>query len=332
MPREQSALEAAWYNGALWLWLLRPLEMVFRVAIALRKFAYRQQLLKTWRAPVPVIIVGNINVGGTGKTPIVIALVEHLQDRGVRVGVVSRGYGASAGAFPHSVGENSTAAECGDEPLLIHRRTGCPCVVDPDRPAAVRQLLESAAVDVIIADDGLQHYRLERDLEIVVMDEDRGLGNGFCLPAGPLREPPARLAEAHHLLRRGSDSPTQGVRYHQDALVNINSGSERGVASDGVGKVISAVAGIGQPGQFFTALTRAGYVVQEFPFPDHHSYRAEDFSELPAQPIIMTEKDAVKCAGLVGDDAWYLKISAELPREVTEAVVALATSHPQGQV
>lgn len=329
MPRETSLLAVAWYSKAPWLWLLRPLELIFRVLTGLRKRAYQGGLLKSWRAPVPVVIVGNITVGGTGKTPIVIALVEHLQALGLRPGVVSRGYGADANEFPHTVSSHSSAADCGDEPLLIYRRTGCPCVVAPDRTAAVRQLLESSPVDVILADDGLQHYRLERDLEIVVLDEARGIGNGFCLPAGPLREPPGRLEEADFVLHRGSDNEQHGVRYRHDSLVNVATGAQRPIAPDATMKVVSAVAGIGQPEQFFNTLLEVGYTVQEYAFPDHHHYTAEDFAKLPEQPVIMTEKDAVKCADLAGNNAWYLKISAELPPVVTDAVVSLATSHQQ---
>jgi tetraacyldisaccharide 4'-kinase len=319
----QSALEAAWYSGAWWLWLLRPLELVFRCVAAARKAVYQRGILKAWRAPVPVVVVGNITVGGTGKTPVVVALVEHLQELGLRPGVVSRGYGATAGAFPHTVSTNSTAADCGDETLLIHRRTGCPCVVAPDRPAAVRQLLNEFDVGVILSDDGLQHYALSRDLEIAVVDAARGLGNGFCLPAGPLREPASRLAEVHHVLQRGSDDLREGFRYQAQTLIHIATGRQREVAPGDGTRVISAVAGIGQPAQFFGTLLAAGYTVQEHIFADHHAYTADDFSALQDQLIIMTEKDAVKCEGLVGDNAWYLKISAQLPRTVTDAVAAL---------
>jgi len=329
MSPVQSALEAAWYSGAWWLWLLRPVEFLFRSVAAVRKAAYQRGILKAWRAPVPVVVIGNITVGGTGKTPIVVALVEHLQELGLRPGVVSRGYGGTARVFPHTVNTDSTAADCGDESLLIHRRTGCPCVVSPDRPAAVRQLLAEFAVDVILSDDGLQHYAMARDLEIAVVDASRGLGNGFCLPAGPLREPANRLAEVHYVLQRGSDSLRDGVRYQAQALINIVSGQQREVGPQGDTQVISAVAGIGQPAQFFGTLLAAGYTVQECVFADHHAYTADDFSAMQDKVIIMTEKDAVKCEGLVGDNAWYLKISAALPLTVTDAVTALAQQQNQ---
>ena len=329
MSRAQLALEAAWYRGDWWLWLLRPLEALFRLVTAIRRAAYKHGVFSSWRAPVPVVVVGNITVGGTGKTPIVVALVEHLQQAGLRPGVVSRGYGASNTAFPHTVTAASTAAHCGDEPLLTYQRTGCPCVVSPNRPAAVRQLLDEFAVDLILSDDGLQHYGLQRDMEIAVLDAARGVGNGFCLPAGPLREPVSRLLRVHHVLKRGSDDLREGVRYRAQALVNVASGQQRALDSNEDPVVVSAVAGIGQPAQFFGTLLAAGYVVQEHVFGDHHAYTADDFSDLQDAFVIMTEKDAVKCKGLVGDNTWYLKIDAELPRAVIEAVTALA--QPQQQ-
>ncbi|MEP1596005.1 MAG: tetraacyldisaccharide 4'-kinase, partial [Halieaceae bacterium] len=312
-----------------WLWLLRPIEFLFRLLSATRRAAYKHGLLKAWRAPVPVVVVGNITVGGTGKTPVVIALVEHLQQAGLRPGVVSRGYGASSTQFPHTVNSASTAADCGDEPLLIHLRTGCPCVVSPDRPAAVRQLLAEFPVDVVLSDDGLQHYRLYRDVEIAVLDASRGIGNGFCLPAGPLREPVARLAQVHHVLKRGSDDLSDGVRYRAQALVNVVSNEQKALDASEGPAVVSAVAGIGQPAQFFGTLLAAGYVVQENVFADHHAYTADDFSDLQDAFVIMTEKDAVKCRRLVGDNTWYLKIEAELPRAVIEAVTLLAQTQQQ---
>ena len=200
MHAVREALVRAWYDGAWWLWLLRPPEALFRLLAASRRHLYRSGLLPVYRAPVPVVVVGNITVGGTGKTPVVIALVESLQRRDIRVGVVSRGHGGRPTGSPCWVDAGSDAGQCGDEPLLIHRRTGCPCVVAPRRADAVRSLLARAAVDIVISDDGLQHYALARDLEIAVVDDQRGIGNGFCLPAGPLREPVQRLKTVDYVL------------------------------------------------------------------------------------------------------------------------------------
>ncbi|MFV8817362.1 tetraacyldisaccharide 4'-kinase [Haliea sp. E17] len=322
----ERGLVAAWYRGAGWLWLLRPLELLFRAATALRRQFYRSGLLSSYRAPVPVVVVGNITVGGTGKTPVVIALVEALQARGLRPGVVSRGYGAADGEFPRRVDAGSDPRLCGDEPLLIARRTGVPVVIDPDRPAAVRALLLSAPVDIVVCDDGLQHYALQRDLEIVLIDRQRGLGNGFCLPAGPLREPRSRLRSVDHVLYRGSDSPRDGVSYQSRDWVNIRSAERRPLtAFSGVGEV-DAVAGIGQPAQFFASLEALGIAFRPHPFPDHHQFGAGDFSGMAGHTILMTEKDAVKCSALAGDDAWYLCIDASLPDDLVAAAAALAVN------
>lgn len=323
MRDQRRALERAWYSGAWWLWLLRPLEMVFRSVAVLRRQLYQRRLLGRYRPERPVIIVGNITVGGTGKTPVVVALVEALRERGIAAGVVSRGYGATAGQFPHTVNDASTAEDCGDEPLLIYRRARCPCVVAPSRASAVRVLLQEFKVDVVISDDGLQHYALARDLEIAVLDARAGVGNGFCLPAGPLREPASRLQSVDFVLYRGSADPASGVRYEQDSLVNLVTGERRPVSPEAVGRSIYAVAGIGQPLHFFDALAEQGFRVDSYAFSDHYRYTAADFSALQDRPIIMTEKDAVKCRDLAGDNAWYLEISARLPPEVPLAAEAV---------
>jgi tetraacyldisaccharide 4'-kinase len=314
----------AWYSGAWWLWLLRPFEWLFRAFAAVRRVAYRCGLISTYRPEVPVVVVGNITVGGTGKTPVVIALVESLREHGITAGVVSRGYGASENAMPHVVGEQSEANDCGDEALLIYRRTACPCVVAASRSAAARVLLEQHEVDLIISDDGLQHYALARDLEIVMYDANSAFGNGLCLPAGPLREPLARLSSVDFVLGRGSDDPVTGVAYQEDKLVNIASHEERPVFTDSIGSSVFAVAGLARPALFLESLGKLGFKVEARLYPDHHPYSAADFSGLQEKPIIMTEKDAVKCRGLVGGDAWYLQVSAILPKPVVQAVVALA--------
>ena len=324
MSGDLRGLPGAWYRGAWWLWLLRPIEMVFRGGAALRRQLYRSGLFTVARPERPVVVVGNITVGGTGKTPIVIALVEGLQKQGLHPGVVSRGYGASAPESPLIVTSSCEAGLCGDEPLLIVRRTGCPCVISPSRPDAVRTLLAAFDVDIVISDDGLQHYALARDLEIAVVDARVGLGNGFCLPAGPLREPPARLGEVDFVLYRGSKDPVNGVTYESEGLVNLRGGERLPLAPGALGPEVHAVAGIGQPQQFFDSLRAAGFVVEPHSFPDHHRYTAADFAGLTDKPVIMTEKDAVKCAGFVGDSSWYLRISARLPQALVDRVAALA--------
>jgi tetraacyldisaccharide 4'-kinase len=318
-----SAMEMAWYRGAGWLILLRPFELFFRVLAALRRWLYRLGVLKVWRSPVPVVVVGNITVGGTGKTPIVIALVEYLQEQGFKPGVVSRGYGATHSHFPHSLTAQSTVAESGDEPLLIYRRTGCPCVVAPDRVAAVQQLLKQFDVDIVLSDDGLQHYALARDYEIAVLDSQRGMGNGYCLPAGPLREPRQRLEQVDYVLHRGSIDPQSGVCYRGEVLVNVVGDQQLPFSPSSIGETVHAVAGIGQPEQFFSTLKEHGFAITTHQYADHHLFTANDFRALIDLPLIMTEKDAVKCRDIVGDHAWYLKISAQVPQQLEQAVSSL---------
>lgn len=320
MPSGEAWLTRAWYAGSPWLWLLRPLEWLFRGLAALRRGYWLKGPGRPWRAPVPVVVVGNITVGGTGKTPVVIALVEALQARGWRAGVVSRGYGASPDArFPHRVSADSLATQCGDEPLLIHRRTGAPCVVAPDRVAAVQALLAEDDVDLVICDDGLQHYRLYRDMEILVVDARRGLGNGWCLPAGPLREPTWRLQRAQWVLYRGGEDLDTGVRYRVEGLYALVGEAP----PPATGAEVCAVAGIGQPEQFFATLREQGYQVRPVIFPDHHAYTAAELSALGDAPLIMTEKDAVKCRAFAAPGQWFLRISADLPAGLSDAVEAL---------
>ena len=324
MAGAAQSLSDAWYSEAWWLWLLRPAEVLFRMLAAARRCCYRFGLCRTYKPPVPLVVVGNITVGGTGKTPVVIALVEALAALGLRAGVVSRGYGATAKHFPHVLDEHSVLADCGDEPLLIYRRTGCPCVVSPDRVQAVRTLLSLFTVDIVLSDDGLQHYALDRDMEIALLDADARLGNGFCLPAGPLREPPGRLDTVDYVLYRGSDDPDSGVQYDADALVNVRTGDRVAPSPGRLGARVSAVAGIGQPRQFFTALETLGFTLRQRVFPDHHVFTAADFHGLEDRPIIMTEKDAVKCRDIAGSNTWYLSIRAQLPLQVVAAVTQLA--------
>ena len=326
MAAQGDGLEAAWYRGDRWLWLLRPLEWLFRLLAALRRRLYRSGIISSYRAPLPIVVVGNITVGGTGKTPVVIALVEALQAKGLRPGVVSRGYGATNADFPHRLSESSDARQSGDEPLLIHRRTQVPCVVDSDRANAVQVLLRHNELDLVICDDGLQHYALARDFEIAVVDATRRLGNGFCLPAGPLREPASRLLSVDKVLYRGSDSAADGVRYEPKVWVNLQTGEQRPLDEFSGGVLALALAGIGQPQQFYSTLDSLGVTYQIRGFPDHHSYTAQDFAALDESLVLMTEKDAVKCQSLAGPNAWYLQIDALLPGAAVAAVLQLVRS------
>ena len=307
--------ERFWYQGARPpLWTL-PLGRLFCSLAGLRRWAYRRGLASVHRLPVPVIVVGNIAVGGTGKTPLVIWLARRLQARGWRPGIVSRGYKGQAERWPLAVSADSPPHLVGDEPVLIARRTGCPLWVGPDRVDAARALLAAAECDIILSDDGLQHYRLGRDLEIAVIDGERRLGNCRCLPAGPLREVPARLDAVDLLVCNGGQPRARefGMGLRPGVLVNLRQpGRERELASL-AGQRVLALAGIGNPGRFFALLRAAGLEVEERAFPDHHEYRAADLPPA-ADPraLLMTEKDAVKLAGMARDNYWYLPVEAEL--------------------
>lgn len=325
-----AAIQRAWYEGAGWLWVLRPIEWLFRAAVSVRRALYRRQWLPVYRAPVPVVVVGNITVGGTGKTPAVIALVQALTDANITVGVVSRGYGASCSSFPHRVNAQDTAQTVGDEPLLIFRRCNVPVVIDPKRGNAARTLVEAGEVDLIISDDGLQHYALARDFEIALYDAEAEFGNGRCLPAGPLREPLTRLQSVDEVLLRSAEESPQTLSVLPDMLVNVETGEQRSLIDHGLGHQITAFAGIALPALFFSQLQSLGFKVQTVCFPDHHRYTRQDFADRGRQPVIMTEKDAVKCGGMGLANAWYLRVSAQLPTHVVERVSGLALTNKTG--
>lgn len=324
----KSLLEQAWYRQAAWLTLLRPLSAGFNYLAKRRRDNFRVSG-KSWVAPVPVVVVGNISVGGTGKTPIVLALIELLQAQGYKPGVVSRGYGANPPRVPWLVEPEQSAIQAGDEPLLIAMRAQVPVVIDPDRPAAVRYLLAHSDCDVVISDDGLQHYALARDIEIAVIDGVRGLGNRRCLPEGALREPPERLAEVDFILQNGQGEVLQhpqALVFELAATAVLNLSTRESIpvdawlAAKGAGPV-AAVAGIGNPGRFFATLRSLGLQVVEHPFPDHHPFTEEDLRQSDGTLVIMTEKDAVKCRQFNCPGCWVLQVSAILPDSFQQSLL-----------
>ncbi|MCO7565803.1 tetraacyldisaccharide 4'-kinase [Pseudomonas sp. S 311-6] len=306
-------LLAAWYTGHPALALLRPLEALYRRVVTRKRARFLEGGSASYRAPVPVIVVGNITVGGTGKTPMILWLVEHCRRQGLRVGVVSRGYGAKPPRLPWRVEAGQGAEQAGDEPLLIVQRTGVPLMIDPDRSRAVQALLASEPLDLILCDDGMQHYRLARDLELVLIDAARGLGNGRCLPAGPLREPAERLLEADAVLYNGAEADRDNgfaFRLQPSALVNLRSGERCTLDHFAAGQAVHAVAGIGNPRRFFDTLQGLNWQPVPHPFADHAQFSAESLAFSPPLPLVMTEKDAVKCRGFASDDWWYLAVDA----------------------
>ncbi|SDS47519.1 tetraacyldisaccharide 4'-kinase [Pseudomonas oryzae] len=304
-------LATAWYQGHPALALLRPLEILYRRIAGRRRAAYLSGSTPAWRAPLPVIVVGNITVGGTGKTPMILWLIEHCRRRGLRVGVVSRGYGAAPPSLPWRVRPGQSPGEAGDEPLMIVERSGVPLMIDPDRARAVRALLAEETLDLILSDDGLQHYRLARDLELVLIDGARGLGNRRCLPAGPLREPLERLAAVDACLVNGASADgAQGYAFNlrPAALVNLVSGERLPLDAFPPGQAVHAVAGIGNPQRFFATLEALHWRPVPHAFADHAAYSPDDLRFTPALPLLMTEKDAVKCRAFAADDWWYLAV------------------------
>ena len=289
---------------------LLPLAVLFGAVAKLRRAAYRLKLLPARRFAVPVLVVGNITVGGTGKTPLVIWLAEYLHSHGWRPGIVSRGYGGRARQWPQQVRPDSDPVSVGDEAVMLAQTTGCPMSVGPDRPAAVAALLKHKDVDIVISDDGMQHYALARDLEIAVIDGERRLGNGFLLPAGPLREPASRLHEADIVMVNGQGVEGEySMQLHHPRVRPLQGGSEVRL-EDFSGRSVHAVAGIGNPQRFFDLLAELGIDARPHPFPDHHRFRAADLRFDEPLPILMTAKDAVKCRRIPCRDCWVVHIAA----------------------
>lgn len=308
-------LESQWVSITPWHVLLWPLSVVFGTLAALRRAFFHLGYLRSFSLPVPVIVVGNISVGGSGKTPVVLWLVEFLKGQGYHPGIVSRGYGGEA-FHPREVAPDANPAVAGDEPVLLARRAGCPVWVGRDRVATARELLQShPECDVLVSDDGLQHYRLRRDMEIAVMEYLRGFGNGMLLPAGPLREPQRRLKSVDAVVVNGAawlENATQfAMRLKGERFYRLGNGRQA-AAGDFAGPRVHAVAGIGNPRRFFDHLRELGLEVVEHAFPDHHVFTARDFAFAGNAPVLMTEKDAVKCAGLNLPNAWVLPVEAEI--------------------
>ncbi len=338
-------LTDAWYDkNTRWPLLLQPLEWLY---CSLAKSQKRKKLAQQWQPPCPLIVVGNITVGGTGKSPLTIELIDILQRQGYKVGVVSRGYKAKIERFPHQVTVHDETAQVGDEPLMIVKRTQVNLVIDPNRVRACQYLLANNDCDVIISDDGLQHYAMGRDIEICVVDSARGLGNGHCMPVGPLRELPSRLQSVDYIIQNGikldgkepdskkPDSKKQNNKIlpwlNQQGLApcfnmqlkplawqQLN--TEQILSFDQFNQLISdnsyqvsAFAGIGNPQRFFNSVEELGIHAKTQSFADHYQYSAADFAQLNDKSVLcMTEKDAVKCENYVPAQSYYLKIAAQL--------------------
>ena len=326
-------LVASWYAPAptRLAVALSPAAWLFAAAASLRRTLYRVHALTSTRVGVPVVVIGNITVGGTGKTPVVAALARALRERGFVPGIVSRGYGRRT-TSPRLATAASDAADVGDEPLLL-ARAGWPVAVAADRALAARMLIDAnPRCDVIVCDDGLQHYALARDVEVAVVDGGRGLGNGLRLPAGPLREPPARLAsvDAVVVLQPCDPRPDLGVPSFAATLAakpfrRVNAPQLERAIDGFTGTRVHALAGIGAPQRFFDTLAALGCVVDAHPYPDHHKYVASELAFDDSSPIVMTEKDAVKCERFADDRCWYLPVEAILEPALVDRIAEKLT-------
>ncbi len=328
----ESGLQRVWYGPRVFGLPLWPLSLPFRAAVSVRRGLYRLGVLRRQRVSVPVIVVGNLTVGGTGKTPVAAWLGRELTARGRRVGIVLRGYGGTHAGTARTVTEHDDAAEVGDEALVHARRGPHVVVIGADRVAAARHAVAQGA-EVVVCDDGLQHLRLARDYEIAVVDADRGLGNGFLLPAGPLREPARRLesVDAVVLTRRG---PGEGsavqprrpfvatVHLVLGAAVNLRTGERRELA-DLHGTLVHAIAAVGHPQAFFDALRSAGIDLEAHPLPDHARLELEALPFPADATVLMTEKDAVKCGAYARPGWWYVELDVAIERDTARELVAI---------
>ena len=311
-PTQQGYLIDAWYKKSWWLYLLTPLTFLFSTIVKSRKNSYLKNQKKIWRSPVPIIVVGNISMGGTGKTPLVKYIAAELAKRDFKPGLISRGYGGKySGTL--EVNAETTYKKTGDEAQILGKLK-MPFFLDKNRSRGAKKLQEKHDVDVIISDDGLQHYAMGREIEIAVIDGARRLGNGLTFPAGPLREPKSRLKEVDFIVNNGG--PTEGdeilMTLSPAKFIHLNSGKEYSIDKWPMHNQVHAIAGLGNPNRFFDLLLRLGFEFDKNPFPDHHKYNKRDLYYLDHLPILMTEKDAAKCKHFNNSKIWYLSIESKI--------------------
>lgn len=314
-----------WQTKSLITWLLSPFSLIFWLISHVRKRLYSLNILQSYRSPVPVLVVGNISVGGNGKTPVVVWLVEQLQQRGVKVGVISRGYGGKMKNFPQLVTHQSSAEMVGDEPVLIVQRTNVPLAISPNRQQSIELLLNQFELDIIITDDGLQHYALRRDMEWVVVDGVRRFGNNFVLPAGGLRELPHRLKSVDAIICNGGQAKPNEHLMTLEPSDAINLLTNEHKPLNEFKQPCVAIAGIGHPPRFFTMLEKLGIeLAKTHTFADHQTFDKAQLLELADNqtPLFMTEKDAVKCKAFAQENWWYVPVSATFSENSTACLLA----------
>ena len=311
-PTQQGYLIDAWYSKSFWLYILAPFTFLFSALVKARRNSFINNPKKVWISPKPLIVVGNISMGGTGKTPLVKFIASELSKRGFKPGLVSRGYGGKySGTL--EVTPKTTYKETGDEAQIL-AKLNIPFFIDRNRSRAARKLQEKYDVDVIISDDGLQHYAMGRDIEIAVIDGTRRLGNGLAFPAGPLREPKSRLSEVDFVINNGGPTEENEIlmTLSPAKFIHLNSGKEYSIDKWPMHHQVHAIAGVGNPNRFFDLLLRLGFEFDKNPFPDHHKYHKKDLYYLDHLPILMTEKDAAKCKHFKNSKIWYLSIESEI--------------------
>ncbi len=311
----ETLIEKVWYSKNIFSLLLSPLSLIYISIIYLRHTLYRLGLISITKINVPTIVIGNIVAGGTGKTPLVIWLAKYFKDKGFLPGIVSRGYGGTYLSNIELVKPTSNPLLVGDEPVIIARNTNCPVVVAKKRAKGAKELVEKYNCNIILCDDGMQHYSLARDIEIAVIDGQRRFGNNYCFPAGPLREPKSRIFKADLIVSKYNARTCEhkmDYTYHQ--LVSLNELSKTIPISDLHGMTVHAIAGINNPDHFFSYLRSHKLELIIHKFPDHYSYTEDDVKFDDNFPVVMTEKDAVKCLNYSSDKHWYIPISAELSK------------------
>lgn len=308
-----------WHNPRAFLpYFLWPFSQIFKIIIYLR-----QKFIKPIKFNIPVIVIGNITVGGTGKTPLVIWLAEFLKKNNYKPGIVSRGYGGKTTIYPQFVTINSEAEQMGDEAVLLARKSHCPVVIDPNRVKAVEYLLAHTDCNIVISDDGLQHYYLARDIEIAVIDGKRRFGNRWCLPAGPLREPISRLNTVDFIVTNGGEVGLgeYGMNLFPGEIYNVNDSTLKANLQEFTGQAVHAIAGIGNPERFYNELRILGLSIWPHSFPDHYLFQPHDINFKDDAKIIMTEKDAVKCEKFADYKSWCLPVEAEVDEKLGEKLL-----------
>ncbi len=324
-------LQDSWYKEMYISSALTPLSMLYDDVMRFRHFLYEKGIYKKTKLSVPVIIVGNITVGGTGKTPLTLWLVRFLKEEGFKPGIISRGYGGNSEIWPLWVDNQSQPERVGDEAVLMEKRAGCPMVVGPERVKAGQMLLDKSDCDVIISDDGLQHYALERDIEIAVIDGERRFGNGYTLPCGPLREPISRLQSVDLIIVNGvaEEENEFSMTIEGNVVVNLVTKEEK-LLNQFSKLPCHALAGIGNPNRFFDLLEREGISIESHPFQDHHQFTEEDISFNDNKLVLMTEKDAVKCTSFAKEKHWYLPIKAKPQQQFIDKLLTLIKEKIRG--